>query len=129
MFVTESVRPQFGHAFSLGLYALARPFSGLTFLLTPPSASSVQAHTCLAIFVFDLILPHFQRLLPWATAYILVVHFCILALEAFNSQCILFLWMPRPPMFLQIFPNSSHWDASGFCISLVFAIILSSSTR
>ena len=45
-----------------------------------------------------------------------MVHFCILALEAFNSPCILFLWMPRPPMFLQIFPNTSHWNASAFCI-------------
>ena len=79
--------------------------------------------------IFDLILPHFQRLRPWATAYLIVVHFCILALEAFNSQCILFLWMPSPTMFLQIFSNSSHWNASAFCISLFFAIILSSSTR
>ena len=57
MFVIESVRPQFGHAFSLGLHTLARPFSGLTFLLTPPSASfALQALTSIAVFVFELFL-------------------------------------------------------------------------
>ena len=35
----DSVRPKFVQAFSLGLYTLARPFSGLTFPLIPPSDS------------------------------------------------------------------------------------------
>ena len=43
-----------------------------------------------------------------------------------NSQCILFLWIPRSPLLLQIFPHTSHWKASVFCISLLLATILSS---
>ena len=41
---------------------------------------------------------------------------------------ILFLWMPRSPLLLQIFPHTSHWNASAFCISQFLATILSFSS-
>ena len=135
MFVAESVCPQFGQAFSLGLYTLARPSLGLTFPLTPPSASfAVQALTCLAIFASDFSLPHFQHLLfadsdrrlPHAflcvtfvfSLWKLSLHRHHLKLKSCcNSPCILFLWMSRPPLLLQIFPHTSQWNASYLSLS------------
>ena len=45
-----------------------------------------------------------------------------------NSPFILFLWIPKPPLLLQIFQHTSHWNASVFSISLFLATILSSSS-
>ena len=128
MFVPESVGPQLGHAFSLGLYTFARHYSGLTFPLTPPSASfTVHALTCLGIFAFDLFLPHFQPLRQQATAYLPVVHLCILALESFialaASEVEELVQLSLHPLFLDVQVSSALADLSTYttleCLSVL----------
>ena len=134
MFAAESVRPQFGHVFSLGLYTLARHYSGLTFPACTLSYVLVYLPLIFSYHTSSTSASRPSHTVSWFTfvfsLWKLSLHWRHLKLRSWcNSQCILFLWMPRSHLLLQIFPHTSHWNASVFCISLLLATILSSFAR